>query len=122
METLSPWIRFPESVIMTQPQNPYYPPQQQTQVAQPQQPQYYQAQQPAAQPYPQQYAQATPAQPMMTPQMMSFLSMLLIAIGAVIAGIGWMISAGYTHIIIGLGYLIAGVGVLLMALQKNKMI
>jgi len=86
------------------------------------QPQYYPAQQPVAQPYPQQYAQPAPAQPMMTPQMLSFLSMLLIAIGAALAGIGYILSTNWDHIIIGLGYLLAGVGVLLMALQKNKMI
>ena len=108
-------------MIITQPQNPYYPPQQQTQVTQPQQPQYYQAQQPAAQPYPQQYAQPVNRQPM-NPQMISFLSMLLIAIGALLAGIGWVITTNWDHIVIGLGYILAAVGVFLMAMQKNKMI
>jgi len=103
-----------------QPQNPNYPPQQQ-QVMQPQQPQYYQAQQPMAQQYPQQYAQPVARQPM-NPQMISFLSMLLIAIGALLAGIGWIITTGWDHIIIGLGYILAAVGVFLMAMQKNKMI
>jgi len=103
---------------MMQPQNPNYPPQQQTQVMQPQ---YYPAQQPAAQPYPQQYAQPVSKQPM-NPQMISFLSMLLIAIGAVLAGVGWIITTNWDHIVIGLGYILAAVGVLLMALQKNKMI
>ncbi|HUW42758.1 MAG TPA: hypothetical protein VMW02_00825 [Thermoplasmata archaeon] len=89
---------------------------------QPQQPQYYQPQQQVAQPYPQQYVQPAPAKPMMTPQMMSFLSMLLVAFGAVIAGLGWIVSGSFGHVIVGGGYLLAGVGVLLIALQKNKMI
>ena len=99
-----------------QPQNPNYPPQQQGM-----QPQYYQPQQPVAQPYPQQYGPPTPAQPMMTPKMMSFLSMLLIAIGAVLAGIGWILTTSWDHIVIGLGYLLAGVGVFLIAMQKMQM-
>jgi hypothetical protein len=89
---------------------------------QPQQPQYYQAQQPMAQQYPQQYAQPTPRQPMMTPQMLSFLQLLLIAIGVLLAGIGWIITTNWDHILIGLGYILAAVGVFLMAMQKNKMI
>ena len=101
-----------------QPQMQNYPPQQQPQTMQPQ---YYPAQQPVAQPYPQQYGPPTPAKPMMTPKMMSFLSMLLIAIGAVLAGIGWIITTNWDHIVIGLGYLLAGVGVLLMAIQKMQM-
>jgi hypothetical protein len=103
-----------------QPQNPNYPPQQQ-QVMQPQQPQYYQAQQPMVQQYPQQYAQPVARQPM-NPQTISFLSMLLIAIGALLAGVGWIITTSWDHIIIGLGYILAAVGVFLMAMQKNKMI
>ena len=101
-----------------QPQNPNYPPQQQTQVMQPQ---YYPAQQPVAQPYPQQYAQPAPAQPM-NPQTISFLSMLLIAIGALLVGIVYIITTSWDNIVIGLGYILAAVGVFLMALQKNKMI
>ena len=82
------------------------------------QPQYYQPQQPGVQPYPQQYAQPAPAQPMMTPQMMNFLAMLLIAFGVIFAGIGTIVSY-WLH---GIGWILAGVGVLLLALQKSKMI
>ena len=103
-----------------QPQNPNYPPQQQ-QAMQPQQPQYYPAQQPMVQQYPQQYVQPVARQPM-NPQMISFLSMLMIAIGVLLAGIGWIITTNWDHIIIGLGYILAAVGVFLMAMQKNKMI
>ncbi len=104
--------------MQPQPQN--YPPQQQPQVMQPQ-PQYYQAQQPVAQPYPQQYGPPVPAQPMMTPKMMSFLSMLLIALGAILAGIGWIITTSWDNVVIGLGYILAGVGVFLIAFQKMQM-
>lgn len=58
----------------------------------------------------------------MNPQMISFLSMLLIAIGALLVGIGWVLGTSWDHIIIGLGYILAAVGVFLMAMQKNKMI
>ena len=84
---------------------------------QPQQPQYYQAQQPVAQPYPQQYGPPTPAQPMMTPKMMLFLSMLLIAFGVIIVGIGLLVNFSYDSLkIVGVGILLAGVGLLLKAL------
>jgi hypothetical protein len=55
---------------------------------------------------------------MMTPQMMNFLAMLLIAFGVIFAGIGTIVSY-WLH---GIGWILAGVGVLLLALQKSKMI
>lgn len=71
-----------------------------------------QLQQPVAMQYPQQYGQPAPMQPMMNPKMMTFWAILLIAFGAILAGIGAFASTA----LYGGGYILAGIGALMYAM------